>query len=227
MSQSQPLILIVEDEPKLAEVLREYLTESNYNNHWIENGLEVLPWVKENTPDLILLDLMLPGKDGLSIFTELRRFSDIPVVMATAKVHEIERLLGLELGADDYICKPYSPREVVVRIKNILRRTNTIASQPSLCQIEIDESAMSIKLNGVLLDATPSEYRLLKQLTDNQNRVYSRDHLMDYIYDDNRVVTDRAVDSHIKNLRKKMVAVSEKCDLIKSVYGVGYKLELP
>lgn len=225
MMTKQQLILMVEDEPKLAKVLGEYLRESSYNTHWIENGADVLPWIRKNSPDLILLDLMLPGKDGLSIFRDLRRFSEVPVVMVTAKIHEIERLLGLELGADDYICKPYSPREVVVRVKNILRRASRAIDDFTLCNIDLNESAMSIKLNGTFLDVTPSEFRLLRQLLKNKNRVYSRNQLMDFIYEDNRIVTDRAVDSHIKNLRKKMTAASENCDLIKSVYGVGYKLE--
>ena len=125
----QKSILIVEDEPKLAEVLQEYLQQSGFKVTWLANGLEVVAWVREQQPDLIILDLMLPGKDGLQIFREVRQFTDTPIIMATAKVDEIDRLVGLELGADDYVCKPYSPRELVVRVKNILRRVATPARE--------------------------------------------------------------------------------------------------
>jgi len=226
MQSSQAMILIVEDEQKLAQVLCEYLATINLATHWIENGLEVLPWIRANNPDLILLDLMLPGKDGLSIFRELKTFSDIPVMMVTAKIDEIDRLIGLELGADDYICKPYSPREVVARVKNLLRRTSKKRPLANGCQIALDNLAMSAKLNGKTFDITPREFRLLQQLSKHVNRVYSRAQLLDCLYDDHRIVTDRTVDSHIKNLRKKMNAIAPDCDVIKSIYGVGYKLEI-
>lgn len=219
-------ILIVEDEQKLAQVLSEYLAQLDYATHWIENGADALPWIRAHSPDLILLDLMLPGKDGLSIFRELRTFSDIPVIMVTAKIDEIDRLIGLELGADDYICKPYSPREVVARVKNVLRRFSLVVTDDNDCLIEVDEPTMTAKINHQVLDLTPSEFRLLQQFFKNANRVYSREQLLNCIYDDNRVVTDRTVDSHIKNLRKKLLIASPDGDVIKSVYGVGYKLEM-
>lgn len=226
MSTAKQTILIVEDEKKLADVLGEYLAQLDYTTHWIENGMDALPWIRTHSPILILLDLMLPGKDGLSIFRELRTFSDVPVIMVTAKIDEIDRLIGLELGADDYICKPYSPREVVARVKNVLRRFSpTIASSDHRCLIEIDTPTMVAKINHQKLELTPSEFRLLQQFFNNANRVYSREQLLNCIYDDNRVVTDRTVDSHIKNLRKKLVSAAPDCDVIKSVYGVGYKLE--
>ena len=128
MTQSAKTILVVEDEPSLAIVLCEYLAQAGFQTHIIDNGLEVIDWVKQQHPDLLILDLMLPNRDGLDIYRELRTFSQVPVVMATARVDEIDRLLGLELGADDYICKPYSPREVVARIKNVLRRTVEVAA---------------------------------------------------------------------------------------------------
>lgn len=228
MNKVQPLVLIVEDEIKLAQVLSEYLSALGYNHHSLGNGLEVIPWIKNHAPDLMLLDLMLPGKDGLSIFRDLRQFSNLPVVMITAKGQEQERLLGLELGADDYICKPYSPREVVIRVKNILHRVGwgQQVNAANVCSIAIDEASMTVWLNDISLNVTPCEFRLLRQLLKNENRIYSRGHLMNYMYEDSRVVTDRAVDSHIKNLRKKMRTISKKCDVIQSIYGVGYRLQL-
>lgn len=222
----QKSILIVEDEPKLAEVLREYLLQSNFQVGWLANGLEVAAWVQEQQPDLIILDLMLPGKDGLQIFRELRQFTDTPIIMATAKVDEIDRLVGLELGADDYVCKPYSPRELVVRVKNILRRMATPARELMVeTGIEIDAERMEARINGQALVLTPVEFRLLQQFVNNPGKVYSRNHLLDHLYNDHRIVTDRAVDSHIKNLRRKLEAALPETEVIRSVYGIGYKFD--
>ncbi|TXH70256.1 MAG: response regulator [Thiothrix sp.] len=222
----QKSILIVEDEPKLAEVLQEYLQQSGFKVDWLANGLEVVVWVREHQPDLIILDLMLPGKDGLQIFREVRQFTDTPIIMATAKVDEIDRLVGLELGADDYVCKPYSPRELVVRVKNILRRA-TMPTRELLVEtgIEIDADRMEARVNGQALVLTPVEFRLLQQFVNNPGKVYSRNHLLDHLYNDHRIVTDRAVDSHIKNLRRKLEAAIPDKEVIRSVYGVGYKFD--
>lgn len=222
----QKSILIVEDEPKLAEVLQEYLQQSGFKVAWLANGLEVVAWVREQQPDLIILDLMLPGKDGLQIFREVRQFTDTPIIMATAKVDEIDRLVGLELGADDYVCKPYSPRELVVRVKNILRRMATPARELLVeTGIEIDPERMEVRINGQALILTPVEFRLLQQFVSNPGKVYSRNHLLDHLYNDHRIVTDRAVDSHIKNLRRKLEAALPETEVIRSVYGVGYKFD--
>jgi two-component system response regulator BaeR len=219
-------ILVVEDEPKLAEVLLEYLQQAGFATHWIADGNQALDWIRAEMPDLIILDLMLPGKDGIEIFRELRRFAPIPVIMATAKVDEIDRLLGLELGADDYVCKPYSPRELVARVKNILRRALMSPQEVKAHSgVETDPERMEAKLNGVVLNLTPVEFRLLHQLSSHPGKVYSRAQLLDCVYDDHRVVTDRAVDSHVKNLRRKMEASLPECDAIKSIYGVGYKFD--
>lgn len=222
----QKSILIVEDEPKLAEVLQEYLQQSGFKVDWLANGLAVVAWVREAQPDLIILDLMLPGKDGLQIFREVRQFTDTPIIMATAKVDEIDRLVGLELGADDYVCKPYSPRELVVRVKNILRRA-TMPTRELLVEtgIEIDADRMEARVNGQALVLTPVEFRLLQQFVNNPGKVYSRNHLLDHLYNDHRIVTDRAVDSHIKNLRRKLEAAIPDKEVIRSVYGVGYKFD--
>jgi two-component system response regulator BaeR len=219
-------ILIVEDELKLAQLLEEYLRNAGFATQHLAHGDDVVPWVRAQSPALILLDLMLPGKDGISLCRELRQFSQLPIVMTTARVDEIDRLLGLELGADDYICKPYSPREVVARVKAILRRLDPQRLEQGLepC-ITVDKARLQARVGRHVLDLTPVELRLLAALLEQPGRVYSRDQLMDCAYQDHRIVTDRTVDSHIKNLRRKLETHLPGVELIRSVYGVGYKLE--
>jgi two-component system response regulator BaeR len=217
-------ILIVEDEPRLASILSDYIAQAGMSPYVIDNGLEVVEWVKREAPDLILLDLMLPGKDGMEICKEVRHFSELPIIMVTARIEEIDRLLGLEIGADDYICKPFSPREVIARVKAVLRRTaghEVIAN----AELVLDESRYLATLHGQKLDLTAVEYQLLSALAKSPGRIYSRDQLMEKIYPDQRIVEDRTIDSHIKKLRKKMASISEAGNLIHSVYGVGYKFE--
>jgi len=221
-----PLILIVEDEPKLAEVLSDYLDRAGYATHRLANGLLVAPWVREHAPALILLDLMLPGKDGLDVCRELRSFSRVPVIMVTARVEEIDRLLGLEIGADDYVCKPFSPRELVARVKAILRRVAAGPDSAAAAGFHLDEDRYLATLDGQALDLTPVEFRLLKTLASRPGRIFPRGELLDSLYADHRIVADRTVDSHVKNLRRKLQKVREGDDLIHSVYGVGYKIEL-
>lgn len=223
----QAQVLIVEDEPKIANLLRDYLRQSNYGTHWIDNGDTVDEWVRANQPSLVLLDLMLPGNDGLTVCRQLRMHSNVPIIMITARVEEIDRLLGLELGADDYICKPFSPREVVARVKAILRRAEIINTEPAAAYrgIVIDEDQFSATVDGRSLDLTPVEFRLLALLASQPGRVFSRNQLMDKIYSDNRVVSDRTVDSHVKNLRHKIHDTTGSDDIIRSIYGVGYKFE--
>lgn len=218
-------ILIVEDEEKLANVLAEYLTLGNHQTTILLDGLNVIDTVKEQDIDLVLLDLMLPGKDGLTLCRELREFSDIAIIMMTAKVEEIDRLLGLELGADDYICKPYSPREVVARVKALLRRTNTQETAPSNV-LELDSDTYQVKVYQQVVELTAIEFNLLKILNKKPGRIYSRSQLIDLIYQDNRIVSERTIDSHIKKLRKKLNAISSENELVQSVYSVGYKLTL-
>lgn len=176
----------------------------------------MLAFVRQTPPDLILLDLMLPGTDGLTLCREIRRFCEIPIVMVTAKIEEIDRLLGLEIGADDYICKPYSPREVVARVKTILRRCkrqrDPIAAD-EISPLIIDESRFQASWHDKLLDLTPAEFRLLKTLSHEPGKVFSREQLLNQLYDDYRVVTDRTIDSHIKNLRRKLEALDEEQSL--------------
>lgn len=217
-------ILIVEDEPKLARVLVNYLRASGFETFLLGNGTEVVTWVREQKPDLILLDVMLPGRDGIGICREIRTFSRIPIIMVTARVEEIDRLLGLELGADDYICKPFSPREVVARTKAVLRRTSdgrTLQAQG----LVLDEHRYRAALHGLDLELTAIEFKLLQLLVEHPGRIYSRQQIMGKIYEDDRFVIDRTVDNHIKKLRRKIEAVAPEARLIQSVYGVGYKFE--
>lgn len=227
MSSDKQTILIVEDEPKLAKLLQDYLVQSGFETHHIDNGLAVVPWVKEHAPALLLLDLMLPDRDGLSICKEIRLFSSVPVIMVTARVEEFDRLSGLEYGADDYICKPFSPREVVARVKAVLRRSLTTELMPDPTRVfEIDEDKYKVTFHGKALKLTLVEFRLLRKLLSNSGRVFSRNQLIDQLYEDHRIVNERTVDTHIKNLRKKLESVSPEQEIIRSVYGIGYTIEM-
>ncbi|HZQ61438.1 MAG TPA: response regulator [Casimicrobiaceae bacterium] len=222
---TDPCVLIVEDEPKLAQLLVDYLARAGYRSECVGNGRDAVDAVRRHEPDIILLDLMLPGRDGLSICRDVRAFSEIPIIILTARVEEIDRLLGLELGADDYICKPYSPREVVARVKAVLRRVSTAPGKLS-GRLVVDETRFLATLDGHTLDLTPVELRLLATLASEPGRIFSRDRLLDRLYPDRRVVLDRTVDSHVKNLRRKLADAAPGEDIIRSIYGVGYKLEL-
>lgn len=220
-------ILIIEDEPKLAQLLKDYLSKSDFTSTWLNNGLDVLPWLEANNADLLLLDLMLPGRNGMDLCRDIRQTSSVPIIMITAQVDEIDRLLGLEIGADDYICKPYSPREVVARVKALFRRIDALTPTAEVTEtFSIDVERYEVSYQGKLLDLTPAEFRLLQTLLRIPGRVYSREQLMDQLYDDHRIVTDRTVDSHIKNLRKKIAEVISDREVIISIYGVGYKVDL-
>jgi two-component system response regulator BaeR len=218
-------LLVVEDEVKLAGLLRDYLAQEGYDVSVLHRGDEVEEWVRTHGADLVLLDLMLPGKNGLDVCKALRASSpDIAIIMVTARVEEIDRLLGLELGADDYICKPFSPREVVARVKAVLRRGKRGAATPGTGLI-LDDAGYKATIGGKDLDLTAVEYQLLKVLVSQPGRIYSRDQLMDAMYRDERVVSDRTVDSHVKKIRKKISDVLPEREIIHSVYGVGYKYE--
>lgn len=226
-------ILIVEDEPKLAALLADYLRAAGFVPHILANGLEVIPRVRSAPPSLVLLDLMLPGKDGLDICRELRQFTQVPIIMVTARVEEIDRLLGLELGADDYVCKPFSPREVVARVKAVLRRHEPAATQGELATqaggsvpgLLINTETHRVELDGSRLDLTPVEFRLLATLAAEPGRVFSRAELREHIYHDDREGSDRTMDSHMRNLRRKLAEAGAGTEFLHSVYGVGYRLE--
>ena len=217
-------ILIVEDEVKLATLLQDYLIQSGFAATMIHDGSEVEAWLAGNQTNLVLLDLMLPGKGGVDICKDIRKHSKLPVIMITAKVDEIDRLLGLELGADDYICKPFSPREVVARVKAVLRRSDD-SNKPTDRGLLLDIDTYKATINGSDLNLTAVEFQLLKVLSDQPGRIFSRSVLVDKIYSDGRVVSDRTIDSHIKKLRKKISAQVPDAELIHSLYAVGYKFE--
>ncbi|MCP5324850.1 MAG: response regulator [Oceanospirillaceae bacterium] len=216
-------ILIIEDETELAAIMRDYLVREGYQVSLENNGLFAVQSILQNNYDLVLLDLMLPGKDGITICREVRAENNVPIIMVTAKVEEIDRLLGLEMGADDYICKPFSPREVVARVKTVLRR---LAPQQENPRLHMDKDRLTVLFAGKECELTLVEWRILATLNSKVSRIFSRDQLINHAYDDQRVVNDRTIDSHINKLRKKLVGLIGE-DPIKSVYGVGYKLELP
>ena len=224
-------ILIVEDEDKIADVLHDYLVRNGYDTHRLTRGDEVEDWMRAHGADLVLLDLMLPGRSGLDVCKALKGFSNAAIIMITARVDEIDRLLGLELGADDYVCKPFSPREVVARVKAVLRRARAPAEAaglpgaPAGHGLVLDEAGWRALLDGRDLGLTAVEFRLLKVLMGQPGRIFSREKLMDAMYRDERVVADRTVDSHVKKLRRKIADVAPQRELIHSVYGVGYKFE--
>ena len=218
-------ILIVEDELKLARLQADYLQNAGFATFCLSNGLEVLPWFKANHTDLILLDLMLPGRDGLDICRELRSFSTIPIIMITAHAEEIDRLLGLELGADDYICKPFSHREMVARVKAVLRRLQAHIIEPSTFTLKLDSDSFRALAGGQEVALTAVEFMLLQTLYQQPGRIFSRSKLMDQIYQDQRIVSDRTIDSHIKKLRKKLADLLPCQELIHSVYGAGYRYD--
>jgi two-component system response regulator BaeR len=216
-------VYIVEDEPELAGLVADYARASGYQPTVFGDGSQALAAVRASAPDMLVLDLMLPGMDGLSLCRAVREFSEVPIVMVTARVEEIDRLLGLESGADDYLCKPFSPRELMARIKVILRRVQP-GAPASLCVV--DEGAQRVAINGHVLELTPSEFNILAGMARRRGQVFSRAQLLDLARQDSLDVTDRAVDSHIKNLRRKIAAVLPEQDAIGSVYGLGYRFEL-
>jgi two-component system response regulator BaeR len=218
-------VMIVEDEAKLAAVLADYLHAAGYLTHRVSNGIEAAAAVRRLHPDLVLLDLALPGKDGIDVCREIRAFTDTPIVMVTARVEEVDRLLGLDVGADDYICKPFSPREVVARARAILRRARTRGAVIEIPGLVLDEAGQRARYHGQWLELTAIEFRLLQILAKAPGRVFSRDQLLNALYPDHRVVADRTVDSHVKNLRRKLHQAHAGQDLLRSVYGVGYKID--
>jgi two-component system response regulator BaeR len=226
-------IFIVEDEPELAALVADYAAAAGYRATVFGDGALALDAIRRRAPALVVLDLMLPGLDGLSLCRELRSFSSVPIVMVTARVEEIDRLLGLELGADDYLCKPFSPRELMARIKAILRRAAPPAAAPaaasaSVPALQLDEAARRIRIHGHLLALTPTEYGILAALARRPGQVFSRAQLLDAAREGNANldVTDRAIDSHVKNLRRKLDAALPGVEAIHSIYGLGYRFDL-
>ncbi|MHB9075035.1 MAG: response regulator [Desulfobaccales bacterium] len=219
-------ILVAEDEVKIAGILRDYLTKVGYRVACLERGDLVVPYVRQKQPSLILLDLMLPGLDGMEVCREVRKFSEVPIIMITARVEEIDRLLGLELGADDYVCKPFSPREVVARVKAVLRRVYAPPADKTLVagDVTLVPETHQVLVGGHELKLTPCEYNLLKTLLGHPNRIFSRNELINVVQGYDFEGYERTIDSHIKNLRKKIAGCLPGKGVISTIYGVGYKL---
>jgi two-component system response regulator BaeR len=222
-------LLIVEDEQKIADLLRDYLIDVGYKVTCLNHGDQVVPSVKKDPPALVLLDIMLPGMDGMAVCREIRKFSNVPIIMITAKVEEIDRLLGLELGADDYICKPFSPREVVARVKAVIRRSYPEPEAHNLVigSISLDDTTYQVIVDKHVLNLTPSEFGLLKIMMTQPNRVFTRNELINRVQGYDFEGYDRTIDTHIKNLRKKIAVKLPDQEIITTVYGVGYKFNVP
>lgn len=219
-------ILVVEDEIKIAQLLHDYMVQAQFNVTMLHDGAAVIEELQSQTYDMVLLDLMLPVKDGLTLCKEIREFSNIPIIMITARVEEIDRLIGLELGADDYICKPFSPREVVARVKATLRRYKNPDTETIKKPIFLNEEKYQATVYGQAVELTAIEFNLLKVLSKEPGRIYSRAQLINQVYNDHRVVSERTIDSHIKKLRKKINCLNAGSEIVQSVYSVGYKVEL-
>ncbi|MCH9010710.1 MAG: response regulator transcription factor [Chloroflexi bacterium] len=223
-------ILIADDDREIVRTVRAYLEDSGFEVSAAHDGSSALTAFHNERPDLIVLDVMMPELDGLDVVRTIRRQSDVPIIMLTARVEEMDRLIGLELGADDYVTKPFSPRELVARVKGVLRRTKGPAVQQDLIRIggiQLDDQAHSVTLHGAPVDLTPTEFSLLKVFMENVGRVMTRLQLIDtalgYSYDG----YDRTVDAHIKNLRQKIETDPGNPEFIVTVYGVGYKFVEP
>lgn len=222
-------ILVVEDEEKITRLLCDYMEAAGFRASSQANGARVIAQIKRDMPDLILLDIMLPGMDGMEVCREIRKFSNVPIIMITARVEEIDRLLGLELGADDYICKPFSPREVVARVKAVFRRAHADSPAHNLVvgPVSLDAETHQVMIDKHILNLTPNEFGLLKVMMGHPNRVFSRSELINRVQGYDFEGYDRTIDTHIKNLRKKIAQRLPGRKIIITVYGVGYKFNAP
>lgn len=219
-------LLIVEDETDIAEILKDYLVKEGYRVSLLDRGDWAVTFVQKENPSLVLLDLMIPCMDGKTVCREVRKFSDVPIIMITAKVEEIDRLIGFELGADDYICKPFSPREVVARVNAVLRRSNRKDESETLSAgpIQLDLDSRIAVINGKELTLTPSEFDIFGVLIGSPGRVFTRAQLIEKVQGYSFDGYERTIDFHIKNLRKKIAVHLPGEKIIQSAYGYGYKL---
>ena len=220
------IILIIEDEPKIAKLARDYLEQSSYRAFIAADGNSGLAMARREHPDLIVLDLMLPGMDGLDVCRALRRESDVPIIMLTARSEETDRLIGLELGADDYITKPFSPRELVARVRALLRRVKGTVYQPGIIRagdLTIDIDSHRLTRGEESIHLTRFEFSLLQVLAQHPGQMYSRAQLLEKLHGVAFDGYDRSVDAHIKNLRRKIEVDPTDPKYILTVYGIGYK----
>ncbi len=219
-----PLILVVDDEPKIVRLARDYLEKNGFRVVTASDGQSALTTARRERPDLIILDLMLPQIEGREVCRILRRESDVPIIMLTALSEEIDQVTGLEIGADDYITKPFSVRALVARVRALLRRTRGDVKAPSIIRaggLEIDSEKYAVTFNGSQIKLTPNEFKLLVLLASRPNQTLTREQLLEDLHGTSSSM-DRSVDSHIKNLRKKLETASGK-SMIETVYGIGYR----
>jgi two-component system alkaline phosphatase synthesis response regulator PhoP len=220
------LILVVDDEPKIVKLARDYLEKAGYRVLDARDGTSALAAARHERPDLVVLDLNLPGTDGLDVCRALRRESDVPIIMLTARVDEADRLIGLELGADDYITKPFSPRELVARVRAVLRRVGGGVREPGTVRagdVEIDLKGHRVTRGGEAIDLTPTEFTLLAVLAGHPGQAFSRERLMERVYGVAYAGGERSVDAHVKNLRRKLEPDPSAPRYVETVYGVGYR----
>ncbi len=223
-------ILIVDDDKNICDVLRLYLEKEGYGVILSHDGNEAVVKFNALKPDLVLLDIMLPGIDGLQVCREIRKKSSVPIIMITAKGETIDKVIGLEIGGDDYIVKPFDAKEVIARINAIARRIGSNVSEPETREVKYDKLSVNmtryeLKVDGKVIDTPPKELELLYYLASNPNRVYTRDQLLDEVWGFDYYGDSRTIDVHIKRLREKLEGVSDKWSL-KTVWGVGYKFEM-
>lgn len=223
-------ILIVDDDENICELLRLYLEKDGFETVVANDGEQAVKYAQQYNPDLILLDIMLPLLDGWQVCREIRKTSETPIIMLTAKGETFDKILGLELGADDYVCKPFDTKEVIARIKAVLRRSNDNDKQNQISEVRYDKLKINLTnyelvVNGVRVDTPPKELELIYHLASNPNRVYTRDQLLDEVWGFDYYGDSRTVDVHVKRLREKLENVSSEWSL-KTVWGVGYKFEI-
>jgi two-component system alkaline phosphatase synthesis response regulator PhoP len=219
-------ILVVDDEPSIAQIAGDYLRHGGFGVITASNGPDALALARAQRPDLIVLDLGLPRMDGIEVAKTLRREGDIPIIMLTARIEESDRLAGLELGADDYITKPFSPRELVARVRSVLRRVDPGGGSGDLLRrgdLVIDNARMQVLRDGTAFDLTPTEFQLVAALARKPGRIFTRAQLLDAVRGDDADAFDRAIDTHIKNIRRKIEPDARQPRYILTVYGMGYK----
>lgn len=217
-------ILLVEDEADIANVILNYLHAAGWQTQLFSGCTGVVDYVRQQAPQVILLDLNLPDGDGISLCQQIRQFSDVPIIITSARVEEMDRLLGLELGADDYVCKPYSAKELVARVRVQLKRLQPVEANAAVA-LQLDADTLTLRYQQQQLQLSLIEFKLLQLLLASPHRIYSRDQIIDRLYQQQRDLCDRTVDSHIRNLRRRLQQLNLNADLIQSVYGAGYKYQ--
>ena len=228
---SKPRVLVIDDEENVCELITLYFEKAGYDVVCAGDGNDGMEMVRSQKPDLVILDLMLPGMDGLDVCKDIRKFSNVPLIMLTARVDEVDRVLGLEIGAEDYVTKPFSPRELLARVKAVLRRAAYVPSPDeqqvlNLPGLAVSRISREVLVGDIRIDLTPKEFDLLWYLASNRNRVFTREQLLEQVWAYQEFYGDeRTVDQHIKRLRRKIETAGSPCR-ITTIWGVGYKFEI-